>query len=99
MRLTPAFARDRISDVLSHPGGLNARVRLKHQIAALRAAGRQRDDQIVDVALNLNGKLIWPAIEQCAQFTALPDRNSGSADRLIAKIRSITEDLRSRPRS
>lgn len=49
--------------------------------------------QVVDVALNLDGNLIWLGIEQRAQFIALLDRANGSAEALIAKIESMTRDL------
>ncbi len=55
--------------------------------------------QVVDVALNLDGNLIWLAIEQRAQFIALLDRTNGSADALISKIESMTAELKKRKRS
>jgi phospholipid transport system substrate-binding protein len=51
------------------------------------------------VALNLDGNLIWLAIEQRAQFIALLDQNNGSADVLINKINSMTADIKTRKRS
>lgn len=55
---------------------------------------RNGEYQVVDVALNLDGNLIWLAIEQRAQFLALLDRTNGSADELIAKIEQMTQKLR-----
>ena len=49
--------------------------------------------QVVDVALNIEGNLLWLAIEQRAQFIALLDRTNGSADALIAKIQEMTAKL------
>ena len=49
--------------------------------------------QVVDVALNIDGNLLWLAIEQRAQFLALLDRTNGSADALVDKIESMTRDL------
>ena len=54
--------------------------------------------QVVDVALNLDGNLIWLGIEQRAQFIALLDRSNGSAEALINKIESMTSDLKSQKR-
>ena len=58
-----------------------------------RVLTRQGQYQVVDVALNIDGNLIWLAIEQRAQFLSLLDRSNGSADALIAKIESMTADL------
>ena len=58
-----------------------------------RVMNRRGDYQVVDVALEDNGNLIWLAIEQQAQFLSVLDRNNGSADALIAKIESMTEQL------
>lgn len=49
--------------------------------------------QVVDVALNIDGNLLWLAIEQRAQFISLLDRTNGSADALIAKIDEMTAKL------
>ncbi len=49
--------------------------------------------EVVDVALNIDGNLLWLAIEQRAQFLDLLDRNNGSADALIAKLNELTQDL------
>lgn len=46
--------------------------------------------QVVDIALNSNGNLIWLAIEQQAQFIAILDKNNGSAEALIDKIDAMT---------
>ena len=64
-----------------------------------RVQGKQGNYQVVDVALNLDGNLIWLAIEQRAQFIALLDQNNGSADMLISRINAMTADLKSRKRS
>lgn len=64
-----------------------------------RVQGTEGNYQVVDVALNLDGNLIWLAIEQRAQFIALLDNNNGSADKLIAKINSMTNDLKAKARS
>lgn len=64
-----------------------------------RVQGKEGNYQVIDVALNLDGNLIWLAIEQRAQFIALLDKNNGSADKLIAKINSMTADLKSKTRS
>ena len=64
-----------------------------------RVQGSEGDYQVVDVALNLDGNLIWLAIEQRAQFIALLDQSNGSADALINKINSMTNDLKSSKRS
>ncbi|WP_241765177.1 MlaC/ttg2D family ABC transporter substrate-binding protein [Hyphomonas beringensis] len=58
-----------------------------------RVLTRDGKYQVVDVALNLDGNLIWLAIEQRAQFLALLDRTNGSADALINKIQSMTDNL------
>ena len=55
--------------------------------------------QVVDVALNLDGNLIWLAIEQRAQFLALLDRSNGSAEALIEKIESMKRKLETEKRS
>ncbi|MEL6472920.1 MAG: ABC transporter substrate-binding protein [Pseudomonadota bacterium] len=59
-----------------------------------RVLTRNGQYQVVDVALNLDGNLIWLAIEQRAQFLSLLDKNNGSADNLIDKIESMTAKLR-----
>ena len=64
-----------------------------------RVQGKEGNYQVVDVALNLDGNLIWLAIEQRAQFIALLDNNNGSADKLIRKIDSMTADLKAKTRS
>ena len=58
-----------------------------------RVLNRGGEYQVVDVALNAEGNLIWLAIEQQAQFLSILDQNNGSSDALIAKINSMTEDL------
>ena len=64
-----------------------------------RVQGKEGSYQVVDVALNLEGNLIWLAIEQRAQFIALLDKNNGSADALIRKVDSMTADLKAKTRS
>lgn len=64
-----------------------------------RVQGTEGNYQVVDVALNLDGNLIWLAIEQRAQFIALLDQNNGSADVLINRINTMTRDLKSSKRS
>ncbi|MEM9054948.1 MAG: ABC transporter substrate-binding protein [Pseudomonadota bacterium] len=54
---------------------------------------REGEYQVVDIALNADGNLIWLAIEQRAQFLSILDKNQGSSDALIAKIESMTADL------
>ena len=58
-----------------------------------RVLNRGGKYQVVDVALNAEGNLIWLAIEQQAQFLSILDQNNGSVDALIAKIDSMTEEL------
>ncbi|GGB68417.1 MULTISPECIES: MlaC/ttg2D family ABC transporter substrate-binding protein [Henriciella] len=60
-----------------------------------RVLNRGGKYQVVDVALDIDGNLIWLAIEQQAQFLALLDRTNGSADALIDKISSMTDKLKS----
>ena len=49
--------------------------------------------QVVDVALEDGGNVIWLAIEQRAQFLSILDQNSGSVDALVTKIDSMTDEL------
>lgn len=58
-----------------------------------RVLNRGGEYQVVDVALNAEGNLIWLAIEQQAQFLSILDQNNGSADALIRKIDSMTAEL------
>ncbi len=58
-----------------------------------RVLHRDGKYQVVDVALNMDGNLIWLGIEQRAQFLALLDRSNGDADALIAKIEEMTDKL------
>ena len=64
-----------------------------------RVLTRDGEYQVVDVALNLDGNLIWLGIEQRAQFIALLDRTNGSAQQLIDKIDGMTAKLMSEKRS
>lgn len=59
-----------------------------------RVLERKGKLQVVDVALNFDGNLLWLAIEQRAQFLDLLDRTGGSADALIDKLDELTEELR-----
>ena len=63
-----------------------------------RVLQRNGNYQVVDVALDIDGNLIWLAIEQRAQFLALLDRTDGSADALIDKINGMTSKLESEMR-
>ncbi|MEL6829074.1 MAG: ABC transporter substrate-binding protein [Pseudomonadota bacterium] len=58
-----------------------------------RVLDRGNQYQVVDVALDADGNLIWLAIEQQAQFLSILDQNNGSADALINKIQSMTTQL------
>jgi phospholipid transport system substrate-binding protein len=58
-----------------------------------RVLTRDGEYQVVDVALNIEGNLVWLAIEQRAQFLALLDQNFGSADVLIDKLHDMTATL------
>lgn len=58
-----------------------------------RVLNRRGSYQVVDVALNTEGNLIWLGIEQQAQFISILDQSNGSADALISKINSMTDDL------
>ncbi|MEO0607102.1 MAG: ABC transporter substrate-binding protein [Pseudomonadota bacterium] len=58
-----------------------------------RVLNRGGQYQVVDVALNAEGNLIWLAIEQQAQFLSILDQNNGSVDALIAKINAMTAEL------
>ena len=59
-----------------------------------RVLQRKGKYEIVDIALNFDGSLLWLAIEQRAQFLDLLDRTNGSADALIKKLNELTDDLR-----
>jgi phospholipid transport system substrate-binding protein len=58
-----------------------------------RVLNRGGQYQVVDVALNAEGNLIWLAIEQQAQFLSILDQNNGSSEALLAKINSMTDEL------
>lgn len=64
-----------------------------------RVLSRNGEYQVVDVALNLDGNLIWLAIEQRAQFLALLDQSNGSAQALINKIEGMKAKLEAEKRS
>lgn len=61
-----------------------------------RVLNRGGKYQVVDVALNAEGNLIWLAIEQQAQFISLLDKSNGSADQLIAKIDAMTSEVQAK---
>lgn len=61
-----------------------------------RVLRRGEGYEVVDIALNIDGNLLWLGIEQRAQFLDLLDRNNGSADALIAKLGELTRDLKTR---
>ncbi len=58
-----------------------------------RVLNRGGKYQVVDIALNSDGNLIWLAIEQQAQFIALLDKTNGSAEALIKKVDEMTESV------
>lgn len=64
-----------------------------------RVLNRGGQYQVVDVALDIDGNLIWLAIEQQAQFLALLDRTNGSASALIDKINAMTAKLEAERRT
>lgn len=64
-----------------------------------RVLNRNGKFQVVDVALDVDGNLIWLAIEQQAQFLALLDRTNGSAKALIDKINGMTSKLENERRT
>lgn len=59
-----------------------------------RVLKRGDNYEVVDIALNFDGSLLWLAIEQRAQFLDLLDRTNGSADALIEKLDQLTDDLK-----
>ena len=75
-----------------------ARADGKNMDVRWRVLHRNGEYQVVDVALDIDGNLIWLAIEQRAQFLALLDRTNGSADALIDKISDMTAKLESERR-
>ena len=50
--------------------------------------------QVVDVALDIEGNLVWLGIEQRAQFIDLLDRSNGNANALIRRIEQMTAKLK-----
>ncbi|MEM8636852.1 MAG: ABC transporter substrate-binding protein, partial [Pseudomonadota bacterium] len=54
---------------------------------------RNGEHEVVDVALNVDGNLLWLAIEQRAQFLDLLDRENGSPNALISKLEELTADI------
>lgn len=85
---TDRNARDSIVDttILSSDG--------REMYVRWRVLKRGNKYQVVDVALNTDGNVIWLAIEQQAQFLSILDRSNGSADDLVTKIRDMTADIR-----
>ncbi|MEL6323182.1 MAG: ABC transporter substrate-binding protein [Pseudomonadota bacterium] len=59
-----------------------------------RVLSRSGNYEVVDVALNIDGQLLWLAIEQRAQFLDLLDRENGSAAALISKLKDLTAELK-----
>ena len=59
-----------------------------------RVLSRNGKYEVVDIALNFDGSLLWLAIEQRAQFLDLLDRTNGSADALVSKLEELTAELR-----
>ena len=58
-----------------------------------RVLNRGGQYQVVDVALNAEGNVIWLAIEQQAQFLSILDQNNGSVDALIETIDGMKQEL------
>ena len=58
-----------------------------------RVLNRGGQYQVVDVALQAEGTMIWLAIEQRAQFLSILDKNNGSSEALIEVIDGMTADL------
>lgn len=58
-----------------------------------RVLSRNGKHEVVDIALNFDGSLLWLAIEQRAQFLDLLDRTNGSVDALIKKLDDLTAEL------
>ena len=58
-----------------------------------RVLNRGGEYQVVDVALNAEGNVIWLAIEQQAQFLSILDQNNGSVDALIETIDGMKAEL------
>lgn len=85
---TDRNARDSIVDttILSSDG--------REMYVRWRVLKRGNKYQVVDVALNTDGNVIWLAIEQQAQFLSILDRSNGSAEDLVTKIRDMTADIR-----
>lgn len=80
-----------VSSVIRHKNGDKLEVKW-------RVLSRSGDYQVVDVALNIDGNLIWLGIEQRAQFLDILDKSNGSADTLIRTIDKMTADLRASQR-
>lgn len=63
-----------------------------------RVQEREGRMQVMDVALNIDGNLIWLAIEQRAQIIAVADRARDPAEAVIAKLNQMTEKLENEKR-
>ena len=50
--------------------------------------------KLTDVALELNGNIVWLGQRQKEQFLAILDRNNGSAAALIARVKELTQELK-----
>ncbi len=80
-------ARDSVVEtVMRQPNGEELEIKW-------RVLERSSGLKIVDVGLNIDGNLLWLAIEQRAQFLALLDRENGSATALTRKLDELTADL------
>lgn len=64
-----------------------------------RVMDRDGELQVMDVALNIEGNLIWLAIEQRAQLLAVLDRNNGRAEAVVEKLNQMTEKLEAEKRA
>lgn len=64
-----------------------------------RVMNRDGGLQVMDVALNIDGNLIWLGLEQRAQLLAVLDRNNGRADAVIDKLNQMTAKLEAEKRA
>lgn len=64
-----------------------------------RVLEREGALQVMDVALDIDGNLLWLAIEQRAQLIDVLDRANGSADAVIAKLDAMTQKLEAQKRA
>jgi len=95
LEVTGSFDRSErdsiVNSVIRRPDGEDFDIRW-------RVLKREEGFQVVDVALNQDGNLLWLAIEQRAQFTDLLDRTNGSFDALMERIADMTEELEAKSR-